>query len=365
MANNKVLAGDYEGCLITGIIIHLSLKDIKRIKEELKEQGLAYSFEDGMVPLTRDYVESYKEVPSKETKFQMAEVTFRNGKKSLIQLDAKAWTEFVKANFNTPEDYQPQLPKHKPYKAPGKARKVLKWAGICVAVVVVGNVFLTSTNDSSTEASVSSSVPPQKMTTENGVGKSESNLKSEVPAVDPASKIAKGAVSPMKKKGYEKTYAKWGESQIKRINELMPKAALAVARSERCDRVEWVSLSDARSTAKKEAVFLVQCKNNERFYVSEKDIDKTAVSVQEATSKYNNEWYSKQCFNLFQNSFYEKFAGTDMTASYNMGGTVYRAPSTGNVVVTHNWTVKGNNNSAKIRVKCTFDDRGLIDVDIK
>ena len=81
--------------------------------------------------------------------------------------------------------------------------------------------------------------------------------------IDLASKIQKGADSPMTQESYPKTYKTWGKAYFNRLNEMMPKVALKAAESDKCDMVTWVGLSDSRSTPKKEAVFFADCKNGE------------------------------------------------------------------------------------------------------
>ena len=84
--------------------------------------------------------------------------------------------------------------------------------------------------------------------------------------------IAPGAVAPMTRDDYPKTFAKWGAAGVKKINELAPRAAAFAARSSECDRVEIVELSDARSIPGKSIVFFADCRNGKRFYVSDTDI---------------------------------------------------------------------------------------------
>ena len=85
-------------------------------------------------------------------------------------------------------------------------------------------------------------------------------------------KIAPSAVDTYSKANNPKMHKAWGDSGLKRLNELAPKAALAVAANKGCDRVEIIGLSFERSNPPKEAVFFADCANKERFYVTESEI---------------------------------------------------------------------------------------------
>lgn len=135
-----------------------------------------------------------------------------------------------------------------------------------------------------------------------------------------------------------------------------------MAQSNRCDKVVWVSLSEKRSTPKKEAVFLVQCKNNERFFVSENDLNKPAKSVQEQTQQVDSTKYSNVCFGHTQKKLDLATRGTNMIASYEGVRSIRRTPGTGRVVVIQDWEIESGKVKAPLKVTCTFDERGLIDV---
>lgn len=343
MSVSTVIAGDYEKCLIVFNKVALSRALQKEVKAKLAEQGLQAAPEDLSIPLTPDFVASYKEITSKNEKTQMAEVLFRDGKKSLIEFNAKDWTVFVKANFNISPDYAPKAPHRKPLSTKsGVGSKILKGIGAFVVFIIVMS-FITSSDDPT-----SSESQPQQQTAQ------------QPPTVDPASKIAPSAVSPMTQKSYPKTYRAWGKSQIDRINGLFPTAALRAAESNRCDRVDWVSLSDSRSTVKKEAVFLVQCKNNERFYISEKDLDKPAQSVQEKIKATSEVQYWIACEELtkrslkFPSSYDEDFAGKQSN---------YDDPQMTRLIVQIKFSAKnGFGNTIPQISQCIFDDRGFVDI---
>lgn len=182
-------------------------------------------------------------------------------------------------------------------------------------------------------------------------------------------KIADSAVISITKKNSPKIYQKWGADQIARINKLQPKAARKVAQSNRCDKVVWVSLSDRHSTVKKEAVFLVQCKNNERFFVSEKELGgkQNPRSVQEVADRYTDAEYLNACRRYSEQGF--ELMGEEWNFRFLRNrSTVYRAPGTGNVVVkVFTRATRQNNKSSTgvIETKCTFNNGKMIDVDVQ
>ena len=79
-------------------------------------------------------------------------------------------------------------------------------------------------------------------------------------------------VVPYTQKTMPKLYADWGGEWIKKINAMMPQVVAKVATDPKCDSPELVDLADTKSTIKKEAVFFVDCKNGERFFVSQNDL---------------------------------------------------------------------------------------------
>ncbi len=82
-------------------------------------------------------------------------------------------------------------------------------------------------------------------------------------------------------KGYDKTIKKHGVANIKKSNELLPKAAEIVSKNKTCDKITWVMLSDNQST-KDNLVIIVDCANHNRFYLSEKEIEQKAGALSES-----------------------------------------------------------------------------------
>lgn len=77
--------------------------------------------------------------------------------------------------------------------------------------------------------------------------------------------VLEGAVLPITRESYPKTYAAWGEEGIQRINALMQPAADIVATSPRCDRLHTIALSESRSSPPDRIVFFADCENGDLF----------------------------------------------------------------------------------------------------
>ena len=153
-----------------------------------------------------------------------------------------------------------------------EVKKIFKlWAIAFVCWFLIGIVLAGfSTNENKREEIVQSSgVTPQSSVSsvqsqpvENvALGNNKNSLKAD-----------SGIEIPYTKKNMPKLYANWGAEWVKKINEMMPKVVDKVAQNPKCDSPELVDLSDNRSVVRKEAVFFVDCKNGERFYVSQKDL---------------------------------------------------------------------------------------------
>lgn len=88
-------------------------------------------------------------------------------------------------------------------------------------------------------------------------------------ALTAASPINPDAVAPLTKEHYPKAFAIWGAAGFARINKAMEGAAVAAAKNPKCNKVEMVSYSDARSAPPNDIVVFVDCLNNERLYLTE------------------------------------------------------------------------------------------------
>jgi hypothetical protein len=178
-----------------------------------------------------------------------------------------------------------------------------------------------------------------------------------------SSKISPHAVIPITQKSYPKLYAEWGANGIKRINELMPLAAQKVAASPECDRVDLVEISKQRSSPETKIVFFVDCANGKRFYIDQADLQSFQAAQSQTTkgSKLGDQQAIAACEQAVRAQL-----TNPMTFNRKFGTTsVYRAPTTGNVVVQFTFEAK-NNLGAELshKARCVTTDRGLESADI-
>lgn len=159
-------------------------------------------------------------------------------------------------------------------------------------------------------------------------------------------------------KGYPKTYARWGKDWMDDINRMMPLAVARVATNPKCDAPELADLSDNRSSPQQEAVFYVDCKNKERFYISQSELSGTSeVQAESSVLAGKPSQYIQPCRDMtipqlaYPSTFDENFAGAN---SYQ--GT------SGNMVVEIDFTAK---NAMGIElpqaVRCVFSTNGDVE----
>ncbi len=168
---------------------------------------------------------------------------------------------------------------------------------------------------------------------------------------------------PITQKSYPKLYAAWGAAGVKRINELMPMAAQKVAASPECDKVDLVEISQGRSTPGKKIVFFVDCANTKRFFVEDTELSTTGPAQSQAAkmSGLSDSQATQTCESAIKAQL-----TNPMTFNRKMGTTsVYRAPTTANVVVQFNFEAK-NNLGALLpsKARCVMTDRGIEEASI-
>lgn len=170
-------------------------------------------------------------------------------------------------------------------------------------------------------------------------------------------KIGPYAVMPIEGEGWSKTRAAWGESWIKRINEVMPLAARKVAESDECDVVDLVGLSENRSVPRQHFEFYVDCLNGKRFYVSEDDAKsaENVVSKNAKTAGITDGDAISACEQNVQSQLH--YPST--FDRHVLATSVYRAP-TGNIAVEFDFDAK-NGLGAELphHARCVIDDRGI------
>lgn len=176
-------------------------------------------------------------------------------------------------------------------------------------------------------------------------------------------KIAPHAVMPITQKSYPKLYAAWGAAGVKRINELMPKAAQKAAASPDCDKVDLVEISQNRSTPGKKIVFFVDCVNTKRFYIEDTELTAAGPAQSQAAkmSALSDSQATQSCESAIKGQL-----TNPLTFNRKMGTTsVYRAPTTANVVVQFTFEAK-NNLGALLpsKARCVITDSGIEEASI-
>ncbi|MBR2268482.1 hypothetical protein [Sphingobium sp.] len=111
-----------------------------------------------------------------------------------------------------------------------------------------------------------------------------------------AAPVDPGVYSPyVRENGWQKTFAKWGNPGVERIQRLREAAAETVAQNPKCDAVELSEISDQRSTPPDHPVVYVDCRNSERFYLSEADVGSQLSSEKERGARFSSAELISRC----------------------------------------------------------------------
>ena len=144
------------------------------------------------------------------------------------------------------------------------------------------------------------------------------------------------ALTPYTQDQYPKLFAAYG-SRIADVERLRRNAAGKAAASPTCDRVEVVELSKERSSLS-ELHFFVDCANTTRFRFSEQELVSTSAPALSETEKAWSEADARNaCEDLIRSS---ATIPTTVKIHSFLGTSVFKAPSTGNLVVTSNFDAK-------------------------
>lgn len=192
------------------------------------------------------------------------------------------------------------------------------------------------------------------------------NAAADMPATDAAqdpraglyAKVDKGVFDPYTKDQYPKLFQKYG-TRMKEIQAAREDAAFAAAASSKCDRVELAEVSSKGT--KTDAVFFVDCKNGERFYISESDLrGKVAASPQ--SSKGVNE---SQAHLACQQAIRQRLQYPS-SADFSMFGVdISKGKATGNLRIALDFEAKnGFGNMMPHRGVCIVDTDGNMEVSI-
>ena len=174
-----------------------------------------------------------------------------------------------------------------------------------------------------------------------------------------AAPISEHAFSNYTKESYPKTFDKWGSAGVERIKSLERVAATRASESSSCDVVDYVGLSDQRSSPPTNIVVFVDCKNSQRFYVSE-DTENAAVVAQSEKSMSSSK-AGQLCRDLvLKNS---KFPSTVSFSALSSSSSSNK--TTGNTVSQLEFEAKNDLGAlVPYKARCVFPDAGKPEIEI-
>lgn len=179
--------------------------------------------------------------------------------------------------------------------------------------------------------------------------------------VDIRTKIHPDAAAPIQGPSWAKTIQDWGDDWIRRINAALPRVAEKIARSPACDYVEVIGISN-RSTVRQNAIFYVDCRNRERFYVSEAELGSAAApaSKNAKTAGIIDAVAITACVEQVKDQL-------KLPLSFDrhvLSTKVYRSPY-GNISVDFDFTAKNAlGGSIPQHARCAIDDTGIYPAEI-
>lgn len=250
-------------------------------------------------------------------------------------------------------------------------KKFLKRLGIIFAVffgimVVLATIIETPEQETKKEVEQTdeqkTEQAPQQAT--NQKTKQETGPKAEAKANNgPKAKpvvskpISEHAFTEYDKENYPKVYQKWGSDWIERLEAHERAAADKIANSDNaCDSISFIALSDAKSIPKQEIVVFVDCANGERFFVSDKDLNKELKSQSEQA--ISDKVALSECREMVKRD--AKYP--DSVDFKLLDTSVQKSKTHGNIIVTTKFTAK-NDFGAELpyTAKCLFTPDGKVE----
>lgn len=173
-------------------------------------------------------------------------------------------------------------------------------------------------------------------------------------------KIGPHAIMPIKQKDYPKLYSEWGPKGVKRINDLMPKAAAKAAESAECDLVELVEISIKRSIPNQKIVIFADCSNGKRFLFDEKELlaknSKPVVSQETKMSSISDSESIDEC----EKGIKIKLENPAAFRRKLFTTSVYRAAGAGNITVLFKFESKSSKGLVITgQARCVISDQGF------
>lgn len=172
--------------------------------------------------------------------------------------------------------------------------------------------------------------------------------------------ISPYAFTEYNKQDYPRIYQQWGKDWIAKLEAHERAAAEKIANSDNaCDSIDYIGLSEEKSTPKKEIVVFVDCANKERFFVSDKDIKKNEPLKAQSEKAMSEQQALQQCRELVRNG-----AKYPNSVDFKLLDTAVQTSKThGNVIITIGFTAK-NAVGAEMPVKarCLFTPEGKAEI---
>ena len=135
---------------------------------------------------------------------------------------------------------------------------------------------------------------------------------------------------------------------------MMPQAVEKIKGNPKCDAPESVILSEQKSRVRKEAIFIVDCINRERFYVSQKELqnDKPVKAQTDVLGKPSQ--YIKTCQDKLRKSL-------DYPVSFETDGMTMRKAPIGNIEIILPYSVQGQKTN-NLAVRCLVTTENKIEI---
>lgn len=164
------------------------------------------------------------------------------------------------------------------------------------------------------------------------------------------------------REGFPKTFAKLGE-RMDAVQRYREAAAKMVLDSGKCQKVQLSELS-TKSTPE-HLLFFIDCANHERVYLDEFDIDQHGTVLTQNERAWNEQDALSSCEDSIRRS--AKFPSKVDIHAFT-GTSIYKAPTTGNVVVTVEFdAMNGFGNQLPYTAKCYYapGEDGKIEITVR
>lgn len=260
------------------------------------------------------------------------------------------WDKKLEAKLKAKEKAQAALKSERASSAAATpAKKKRLWPAIVVgfvAVVAIGSML--GKNESKATRTATDQSPSAVDSSPNGTD----------PRAALRAKIDDGVFQPYTKDQFPKLFQKYG-SRMKEIQEAREVAAFTATLSGKCDRVEVAEVSSKGT--KDNAVFFVDCRNGERFLMSETDLKKKAPPKAQSEKSVNQSEAHLACQQAIRNRA-QYPSSVDFSI---LGVDIAKGKTTGNLRVALDFEAKnGFGNTLPYRGTCIFDPDGNMEVSI-